>query len=240
MYRVHLESFQGPMDLLLFFIRRDEIDIYDIPIAHITREFMDTLDQARALNISVAGEFINMAATLMQIKSRMMLPHSLQDDLGDNVDPRTELVQQLLEYQRYKELAVDFRQLESSRRRFFPRSDNRRQFDSDEDPGVYLREISLYDLARRFKQAMDAMPVITSYDLRREPINLDDQKAILISSFNSEGRLLFTDLIKKLNSKLEVIVTFMALLELVRLNQIKLLQRRIFGDLEMLLIVHQA
>jgi len=105
MYRVHLDQFQGPLDLLLYFIRRDEIDIYDIPIARITAEYLEALETMESLNIGVAGEFILMTATLMRIKSRMLLPRPELDEEGQPIDPRTELVQQLLEYQRFKEAA---------------------------------------------------------------------------------------------------------------------------------------
>lgn len=224
------------MDLLLYFIRRDEIDIYDIPIARITEEFLETLDLMHTLNISIAGEFINMAATLMQIKSRMMLPRQPLNEEGVPEDPRTDLVRQLLEYQQFKTVAGQFRHLEEDRSRFFPRQSELHSPAVDEDPGVYLREVSLYDIARYFKAAMDAKPVINSYDLSREPVNLDDQKVIVFKSFDGEGRLRFTDLIAKLHSKLEVVVTFMAILDLVRLEQIKVYQSSIFGDLELRLI----
>ena len=105
MHRVELDKFQGPLDLLLYFIRRDEIDIYDIPIAEITAEYLQIVEDVKAMNISIAGEFILMAATLMRIKSKMLLPRPDLDDLGEPIDPRTELVQQLLEYKKYKDIA---------------------------------------------------------------------------------------------------------------------------------------
>ena len=240
MYRVQLENFQGPLDLLLFFIRRDEIDIYDIPIARITREFVDTLDIMHTLNISIAGEFINMAATLMQIKARMLLPRPIVDDLGEIIDPRTELVKQLLEYQRFKELAGDFGQLETDQTRRFPRQALAQLPDLEEDPEVYLRVVTLYDLARFFKSAMDSMPVIHSYELNREPVNLDDQKAMIMRSFAANGNMLFSALIGQLTMKIEVVVTFMAILDLIRLEQIKVYQNSLFGDLEIQLITNAA
>ena len=240
MYRVQLENFQGPLDLLLFFIRRDEIDVYDIPIAHITREFLDTLDLMHSLNISVAGEFINMAATLMRIKARMMLPVMGVDDQENIEDPRTELVRQLMEYQRFKEVAGDLKFLETERAQHCPRQGEIGMPDVDENLEVYLKEVTLFDLAQYFKAAMDAMPVIRTYELTREPVNLDDQKALVISSFGNSGRLQFSKLISQLNTKLEIVVTFMAILDLIRLGQIKVFQNNLFGDLEMQLTVHLA
>ena len=240
MYRVQLENFQGPLDLLLFFIRRDEIDIYDIPIANITREFLETLDLMHSLNISVAGEFINMAATLMQIKVRMMLPKPGIYDLDDNVDPRNELIQQLLDYQRFKAAAGNFKMLELERVKKYPRQINAQLPNIDEKAEVYLREVTLFDLAKHFKAAMDAMPVIRTYELIREPVNLDDQKALIIRAFGSSQQLFFRDLITQLHNKLEIVVTFMALLDLMRLGQIKVFQKSTFDDLEMQLTVNLA
>lgn len=240
MYRVQLENFQGPLDLLLFFIRRDEIDIYDIPIANITREFLETLDLMHSLNISVAGEFINMAATLMQIKVRMMLPKPGIFDLDDNVDPRNELIQQLLDYQRFKAAAGNLKTLELERVKKYPRQINAQMPNIDEKAEVYLREVTLFDLAKHFKAAMDARPVIRTYELTREPVNLDDQKALIIRAFGSSQQLFFRDLIAQLNNKLEIVVTFMALLDLMRLGQIKVFQKSTFDDLKMQLTVNLA
>ncbi len=135
MYKVHLENFDGPLDLLLFFIRRDEIDIYDIPISHITKEYLITLDQIQQINIGVAGEFIEMAATLMRIKSKMLLPHLQMDDGIE--DPRSPLVRQLLEYRRYKELAQQLENLAEERSHYFSRGFESAIHDGEEDPGVY-------------------------------------------------------------------------------------------------------
>ena len=105
MYKVELDKFQGPLDLLLYFIRRDELDINDIPIAEITAEYLQIIEDMKAMNLSIAGEFILMAATLMRIKSKMLIPRAELDDLGEPIDPRTELVQQLIEYKKYKDIA---------------------------------------------------------------------------------------------------------------------------------------
>ena len=110
MYRVKLENFSGPLDLLLYFIRRDKIDIYDIPIASITKEYMDTMQMLENLNLNIAGEFILMAATLMRIKAKMLLPKPESINLDEESDPRAELVQQLIEYQRFKEMSFDLKE----------------------------------------------------------------------------------------------------------------------------------
>jgi len=234
MYKVHLENFDGPLDLLLFFIRRDEIDIYDIPIAHITREYLDTLEQINVINISVAGEFIEMAATLMRIKTKMLLPRpQLEEEIED---PRSPLVRQLLEYRRYKELAQQLGQLSEQRSRHFVRGYETPIPSGGEDPGIYLRQISLYDIANYFKIAMENKPIISNYELRREEIRLDNQKALIFANLDEQGRLLFSILITKLETKLEVIVTFLALLEMIRNEEIAIVQTDLFGEFSIRLL----
>jgi len=233
MYKVKLENFTGPLDLLLYFIRRDEIDVYDIPIARITAEYMETLDMMQTLNLNVAGEFILMAATLMRIKAKMLLPKPQLGDEDEVEDPRAELVQQLLEYQRFKEMANDLDKLAMERGQYHPRGFEMNSPDLEEDAAAYLKDVTLYEIARLFKNAMDNMPVIQPYELHREQVHLGDQKALISRSFDIDGRLRFSDLIKKLKTKLEVVVTFLAVLELVRMRQIIVIQNDLFGEMEM-------
>ena len=162
MYKVQLDQFEGPLDLLLYFIRRDEIDIYDIPISNITSEYLQVIENMKSMNLSIAGEFILMAATLMKIKSKMLLPRPILDEDGEPIDPRTQLVEQLLEYQQYKGLSIELSKRwneQSSRhsRGVLEQIENVEQIES------FYKEVSLFDLAKYFKEAMDRMPVITSY-----------------------------------------------------------------------------
>ena len=233
MYKVKLENFTGPLDLLLYFIRRDEIDVYDIPIAQITAEYMETLDMMQTLNLNVAGEFILMAATLMRIKAKMLLPKPQLGDEDEVEDPRAELVQQLLEYQRFKEMANDLDKLAMERGQYHPRGFEMNSPDLEEDTAAYLKDVTLYEIARLFKNSMDNMPVIQPYELHREQVHLGDQKVLISRSFDIDGRLRFSALIKKLKTKLEVVVTFLAVLELVRMRQIIVIQNALFGELEM-------
>ena len=230
MYKVHLENFDGPLDLLLFFIRRDEIDIYDIPISRITKEYLGTLEQMQQINIGVAGEFIEMAATLMRIKSKMLLPRPQMDE--DIEDPRSPLLRQLLEYRRYKELAQQLENLAEERSHYFSRGYEAPVPAGEEDPGVYLRQVSLYDIAHYFKVAMENKPIISRYELQREDISLDDQKAIILANLDEKGFLKFSVLITKLETKIEVIVTFLAILEMLRNEEIVIVQQKLFGELE--------
>ena len=229
MYKVHLENYDGPLDLLLFFIRRDEIDIYDIPISHITKEYLDTLDQMQQINVGIAGEFIEMAATLMRIKSKMLLPKPQFDE--EIEDPRSPLVRQLLEYRRYKELAQQLEQLSEERSHYFSRSYEIPIPEGEEDPGVYLRQVSLYDIAQYFKVAMENKPLISRYELQREELSLDDQKVLILANLDEKGSLKFSVLIGKLETKIEVIVTFLAILEMIRNEEIIIVQKELFGEM---------
>jgi len=239
-YRVHLENFEGPLDLLMYFIRRDELDIYDIPIATITEEFMSTIEEMKNLNIQIAGEFIEMASTLMRIKSRMLLPRPELDENNEMVDPRKELADQLLIYSQYKESAETLNEFASERSHVFPKGYRMKISDAPEEINVVLRDVTLYDIAKAFKAAMDNMPVIQPYELEREPIHLDDQKELVLKSFDGDGRLRFSTLIQSLDSKIAVVVTFLALLELIRSHQITIVQNEIFGELEIQLLTAEA
>ena len=240
MYKVKLENFSGPLDLLLFFIKRDKIDIYDIPIASITKEYMDTLGMFETLNLNIAGEFILMAATLMRIKVKMLLPKPELFDLDEGSDPRAELVQQLLEYQRFKEMSFDLKQLAEHRSHYHTRGAKMDPPDYKEDISEHLKDVTIFEIANIFKKAMDNMPVIHPYELHREEINLNDQKAKILKSFNIDGSLCFSILLKKLKSRIEIIVTFLAILELVRIRQIFVIQSAVFGEIEMKKIEAEA
>ena len=231
MYKVQLNQFEGPLDLLLYFIRRDEIDIYDIPIAQITAEYLQIIEDMKVLNLSMAGEFILMAATLMRIKSKMLIPRPEFDEEGEPIDPRRELVQQLLEYQRFKavttELSMKWHEQSNLHERSFVQ-----EAEGVDTAGVYLRKVTLFDLAQYFKEAMDRMPVITAYELRREPISLDDKKHFILKSFDGDGTLTFSRLLSSCKDKQEIIITFLSVLDLMRLLEIVIYQNNLFGDIE--------
>lgn len=239
-YRVHLENFEGPLDLLLYFIRRDEINIYDIPISNITEEFMNAIEEMKKLNINFAGDFIVMASTLMRIKSKMLLPRPELDEEDEIIDPRKELVDQLLNYSRFKEAAESLDIFASERSQVFPVGKKVIVSDTPEEVNVILRDVTLYDIASAFKTAMDNMPVIQVYELEREPIHLDEQKELVLRSFDGDGRLRFSTLINQLETKIAIVVTFLALLELIRSHQITIVQNELFGELEIQLLAAEA
>ena len=230
-YQVKVENFEGPMDLLLFFIQRDKLNIYDIPIAQITAEYLQIIEDIKTMNLSVAGEFIIMAASLMRIKSRMLIPRPELDEEGEPIDPRTELVQQLLEYHRFKEVSEELSMKWYDQSYRHKRSADQK-VEGVDDVGVYLKKVDLFDLAQYFKIAMDRMPVITSYELHQEPVSLDEKKHTILKSFDGDGTLTFKRLLSKCKDKIEIIVTFLAILDLMRLNEISIYQNKLFDDIE--------
>ena len=234
-YQVKLENFEGPMDLLLYFIRRDELDIYDIPIGQITKDFVDMIEEWKRMNMLIAGEFIVMAASLMRVKAKMMIPRPELDDEGVIIDPRTELMQQLIDYKRFRDAAEMLDSIAGERSHVVPR-----QFEQDikvldgDKIGTLLRDVTLYDLARVFKEAMENRPVMSQFELNREPIKLEQQKEFLFKYFDGDGRLKFSNLLTNLKTRLEIIVTFLAILDLVREGTCTLQQNDVFDDIELM------
>ena len=234
MYKIQLNNFEGPIDLLLYFIRRDELDIYDIPIAKITKEFIDAVEEWERVHLHVVGDFIVMASTLMRIKAKLLLPRSELGDDGEIIDPRKELVQQLVEYKRFKDAAEILRNLSDERDQKFCRQLEpiilTDELDSEEN---IILDVTLYDLARFFKSVMDNMPVVSQFELHREPVRLEKQKEFIFKYFDGDGRLKFSTILDKLKTRMEIVVTFLAILELVREGICRLTQNKVFGDLEL-------
>ena len=234
MYKIQLNNFEGPIDLLLYFIRRDELDIYDIPIARITKEFIDAVEEWERVHLHVVGDFIVMASTLMRIKAKLLLPRPELGDDGEIIDPRKELVQQLVEYKRFKDAAEMLRNLSDERDQKFCRQLEpiilTDELDSEEN---IILDVTLYDLARFFKSVMDNMPVVSQFELHREPVRLEKQKEFIFKYFDGDGRLKFSTILDKLKTRMEIVVTFLAILELVREGICRLTQNKVLGDLEL-------
>ena len=240
MYKIQLHNFEGPIDLLLYFIRRDELDIYDIPIAKITKQFIDAVEQWERMHLHVAGDFIVMASTLMRIKAKLLLPRPEIDDDGEIIDPRTELVQQLVEYKRFKNAAELLRNLSGERDQKFSRQiEPIIQIDESDIEENIMLDVTLFDLARFFKSAMNNMPVVSQFELCREPVKLEQQKEFIFKYFDGDRRLNFSTILDKLESKMEIVVTFLAILDLVREGICRLTQNEVFGDLELQNIVSE-
>lgn len=228
-YNVKLEVFEGPLDLLLFFIKRDEINIYDIPIAYITQEYLDYLEVMQNMNLHLAGEFILMASLLMRIKVQMLLPREQVEDEQIIEDPRTELVQMLLEYQKYKAASDILRDLEDNQRKFYPVKAS--ADDIVWDPSLFLADIHLIDLGIAFKQILESMPKSKYYEIETFKITISQQSQILRRMFTGKKRIKFSTVAVTLKNRIEVVVTFLAILEMVKSAEIRVSQKDVFGDI---------
>jgi len=232
-YKVRLENFEGPLDLLLHLIRQQEVDIYDIPIAEITRQYLEYVDLMRELDLEVAGEFILMAATLIQIKVRMLLPRETSDEEGEEEDPRAELVRQLLDYQRFKEVSEDLGEKEDNRRRLFTRSyfEWEKQYEEKE---IVLKDLTLFDLLTAFKSALDNAPKIDSHTVTTVVVTIEDQIKYIEEKLEAKDRIPFGELMAEFKERIVIIVTFMAILHLIRDNKIRVQQASIFSEIYIL------
>ncbi|HHT9124487.1 MAG TPA: segregation and condensation protein A [Candidatus Brocadiia bacterium] len=222
-YKVDLESYNGPLDLLLYLIQKDEVDIYDIPIARITEQYMNYLNALNILNLNVAGEFLVMAATLMHIKSKALLPVTEIEEEEDMEDPRLELVKQLLEYKRYKETAATFAEKAEIRSMRFSRLINS-NFASQESEFL-MDDIDLWDLVKAFSRLMEQtlgdMPVTIVDD--DTPIHV--YMSMVLERLSAlGGTLLLFELFSEFKERKRIIGIFLALLELVRLRRIRVEQ----------------
>lgn len=232
MYKIKLNTFEGPLDLLLFFIRRDELDIYDIPISQITKEFIEYLNLLEKLDLEVAGDFLLMAATLMQIKVRMLLPKEI-DEKGQEIDPRTDLVNALIEYKRFKEMTEEFSYLESNQRKLAFRGNN--QFDEiQEKPEfeILLKNISIYDLIKVFKEVLLKKPKEIYHQIEKVNITIDEQIDFILNKVKEFGKINFISLVSGIREKIRIVVTFIALLELIKMGEIGLNESPYFNDFE--------
>lgn len=216
---LRLPIFEGPMDLLLYLIRREEVDVFNIPIALITREYLRTLELMRACDLDIGGEFLAMAATLLAIKARMLLPRPASIEGGEEGDPRLELVERLLEYKAFKEGAEIFRQWESTQADRFYRIAP--ALLEDPTPFDLLQDVNLFDLLTAFKRAMDRWQAQKpAFNIFLYPETLDQRMIYLREKLSDNKNLSFSSLIQELQSRLAVIITFLALLEMVRIGEI--------------------
>ena len=196
MYRVQLQNFEGPLDLLLFFIRRDELDIYDIPISYITDQFFEYMHFMEELDLGIASEFIFMASTLMSIKAKMMLPREINDeDEIDENDPRYELVQSLLEYKRYKEMGAELTEMEQAARTAYRRRHFQPDIVEEPDDEEPLRDVTLYDLIAAYKTILNKVArdeIVHRVELVKTSI--EEQSGYIVEQLRSHGKQSFWEL----------------------------------------------
>lgn len=238
-YKVTLDVFEGPLDLLLYLIRREELDIYDIPIEHVTAEYMKFIKEARELNLDIAGEFVVMAATLMVIKSRMLLPvdrRTANEDGNENwVDPRLDLVRQLVEYKKFKDAALRLEKMEALRQNAFDFGGGRPKFEKTAaDARNALSNLDLYDLLAAFQEVVARANEIPHEELKGIRYSVPDKMDYVLERARKEGQLGFTGLFPPDAAKGEIIVTFLALLELLRQHRVIVYQNAAFHEITIL------
>ena len=226
--KVQLEIFEGPLDLLLHLIKKNEVSITDIPIATITEQYLATLDLMQTLNLDVAGEFLVMAATLIHIKSRMLLPAGdTEVDEDEGVDPREELVRRLLEYQRYKDAAAELEQREVLTRDVFVRAST----PVEEAGPREFREISVFELLGALKRVIDRLPKDIVHEVTLEKITVREKMTELLDRLRNHSTVVFESLFAEVKSRMEIVVTFLAMLELVKVRAIRIFQDQPAGEI---------
>ena len=230
-YKVRLEIFEGPLDLLLYLIKRDEIDIYEISIERITGQYLEYLQAFKELKIDVAGEFIVMAANLIYLKSRSLLPLDQQppEEDAEEDDPRWDLIRQLIEYKKFKEAAGQLQLREWEQERLFTRNGGA----PEQTTPLQLGEVSIFQLINAFQNVIKR--VDAREDLREifgERFTVSEKIEAILQRMANGGSIRFSELFGESTSRVEIVVTFLALLELIRLKQVRAIQRALFDEIE--------
>jgi segregation and condensation protein A len=230
LYKIKLDKFEGPLDLLLFFIRRDELDIYDIPISQITGEFLEYVNLIKLLDLEVAGDFILMASTLMHIKVRMLLPREI-DEKGEEIDPRADLIAALLEYKKYKEMSEELSFFESAQRKVSYRGNF--SLDEKESPPEYdilLKNVTIFDLTNAFKKAIEQLKPQPVHQINKINISIDEQIQYILDRLSQEIEVHFLSLVENMKEKIRIVITFVALLELTKVGSVLIKETADFND----------
>ncbi len=232
-YKVKFEVFEGPLDLLLYLIKKEEVDIYEVNLTRLATQFIEYIETLRILDLEVAGEFLVMAATLMYIKSRELLPVEQQAQVEseeEGEDPRWELIRQLVEYKKFKDAAAQLQVLEARQEDVFPRVPGKLEFTAESPAGP---EASIFDLVnavnvvlKRFTKRDDPREIF------EDKFTVSEKIEHLMRVVNERSSVRFSELFQGVTSRSEVVVTFLAVLELIRLKQITALQREPFGEIE--------
>jgi segregation and condensation protein A len=227
-FEIKLPLFEGPFDLLLFFIERDELDIYDIPIAKITEDFLDYLKQLKKMNIEVASEFILVAAKLMRIKAKMLLPRPELDEEGNEIDPREELVRHLLEYKKYKSVLEELAEMEENQSKKKKRGNLQKEIKKLSEivnVETEMQDLDLYKLLKVFKKVLaryeaDANKPV--HKIIQYPYTIEEQKTYILKQIEKKGRLSFLQIVKLNPERIAVVYNFLAILELLQAGTIRL------------------
>ena len=233
-YEIKLDIFQGPLDLLLHLIEKNEIDIYNIPIALITEKYLEYLHTLQLFNLEVVGDFLVMAATLMQIKAKMLLPQLDSDpeaETNEDEDPRWELAQKLIEYKRIKEASRGLQDLEIEQLKVFTRSGGEfanLKIAPETDP---LKNLSVWDLMEAFKIILESLETKELKSIPKQEISIKQRMTEILDLLKSDGRIFFKKVFQNVRTKLGMITCFLAILELIRLKQIIAFQEALFEDI---------
>ncbi len=234
-YKVQLEIFEGPLDLLLYLIKKDEVDIYDISIERITKQYLTYVDTFKVLNITLASEFIVMAANLIYLKSRNLLPKHQQppEEESDDEDPRWDLIRQLIEYKKFKDAAGFLSHREQEMQDFFPHHPE--DLDTDEPQGERpMAEVGIFDLIRAFQNVLERFEDQSELnEIVDDSYTVSDKIDFLLKTIPPGGKIKFSAMFEDASTKGEVIVTFLALLELMKLNHFRVSQDGRLGDIEL-------
>jgi len=233
-YKVKLELFEGPLDLLLYLVKKDHLNIYDIPIAEVTQQYMRYLELMQLLDLNIAGEFLVMASTLLQIKSKMLLPvDETQVPEEPEEDPRAELVKKLIEYEKFKQIADDLRQKESAQQDIFKRPKLPQTDIKDIPKGneVYF-EASIFDLIDAFSRALDDVPKDLFYEVIKDEFTIEEKVHQILHRLLIDSVVKVSELFSQAKNKVEVIVSFLAVLELIRMKEVVVRQTDLFQEIE--------
>jgi len=232
-FKLKLDVYEGPLDLLLYLIRKEDVDVINIPIAKITEQYLQFIDVMKLLDLDFVGDFLVMAATLMHIKSRMLLPPENPDEEQMEEDPKDALIRRLTEYQHFKEIAGDLQGKEQARKDLFPRPPDEEQKKKwkDEAREVYI-ETNLFDLISAFSDALQRIPEDVIHEIIKEHFTVEQKIHELLHLLLDRESVLINEVFQRCRNKEEAIVTFLALLELIRLQEIKAFQKRAFAEIE--------
>ncbi len=232
-YKVKFEVFEGPLDLLLYLIKKEEVDIYEVNLTKLATQFIEYLELMRMLDLDIAGEFIVMAATLMYIKSRELLPKDQQvkaDQEEDEDDPRWELIKQLIEYKKFKDAAAKLQRLEIEQENIYPRLGIRAEIEA---APLKRQEASIFDLLSALNNIIKRLTASPEFrEIEEDRFTVSDKIEYILKVISEKESVKFSTLFQDNTSRAEIIATFLALLELIRLKQVIACQREDFGEIE--------
>jgi segregation and condensation protein A len=230
-YKIKLELFEGPLDLLLYLVKKDHLNIYDIPIAQVAEQYLRYLELMQLLDLNIAGEFLVMAASLMEIKSKMLLPAQEANQLQPAEDPRAELVRRLLEYENFKKVAEELKKREAQQTEVFKRPKQEILPEIAAREEVYF-EASLFDLISAFSQAMEEVPREIFYEVLKDEFTVEEKVHQVLHLLLVRSTIPLSELFFQAKNKIEMVVIFLAILELIRMKEVIALQRELFQEIE--------